>query len=98
MMAAVGASPQVVGLLLAYSLGLGIPFILVALAVDRAPLVTRPLLRYSRYIEVVGGGLVIFLGLALIFDWLGLIAQQFNGPCFIHHAVRLGVYCDMTCS
>ena len=77
MMAAVGASPQVVGLLIAYSLGLGIPFILVALAVDRAPLITRPLLRYSRFIEVAGGVLIIVLGLALIFDWLGWIAQQF---------------------
>lgn len=77
MMAAVGASPQVVGLLVAYSLGLGIPFILVALAVDRAPLVTRPLLRYSRFIEIAGGVLIIILGLALIFDWLGWIAQQF---------------------
>ena len=77
MMAAVGASPQVVGLLIAYSLGLGIPFIVVALAVDRAPLVTRPLLRYSRYIEIAGGLLIIFLGLALIFDWLDVIARQF---------------------
>jgi cytochrome c-type biogenesis protein len=77
MMAAVGASPQVVGLLVAYSLGLGIPFILVALAVDRAPLITRPLLRYSRFIEIAGGVLIILLGLALIFDWLGWIAQQF---------------------
>ena len=76
-MAAVGASPQVVGLLVAYSLGLGIPFLLVALAVDRAPLITRPLLRYSRYIEIAGGRLIIFLGLALIFDWLGWFAQQF---------------------
>lgn len=77
MMAAVGASPQVVGLLVAYSLGLGIPFIVVALAVDRAPLITRPLLRYSRFIEIAGGLLIIFLGLALIFDWLDLIARQF---------------------
>jgi len=77
MMAAVGASPQVLGLLIAYSLGLGIPFILVALAVDRAPLVTRPLLRYSRFIEIAGGALIIVLGLALIFDWLGWVARQF---------------------
>ena len=77
MMAAVGASPQVVGLLIAYSLGLGIPFILVALAVDRAPLITRPLLRYSRFIEIAGGLLIILLGLALIFDWLDVIARQF---------------------
>jgi cytochrome c-type biogenesis protein len=77
MMAAVSTSPQVVGLLVAYSLGLGIPFILVALAFDRAPLLTRPLLRYSRVIEIAGGLLIILLGLALIFDWLGWIAQQF---------------------
>ena len=77
-MAAVGTSPQVVGLLVAYSIGLGIPFILMALAVDRAPLITRPLLRYSRQIEVVGGALVVFLGLALIFDWLGLFARSFG--------------------
>ncbi len=75
-MAAVGTSPQVVGLLVAYSIGLGIPFILMALAVDRAPMVTRPLLRYSHYIELVGGALVVLLGFALIFDWLGLVAGE----------------------
>jgi cytochrome c-type biogenesis protein len=77
-MAAVGTSPQVVGLLVAFSVGLGIPFILMALAVDRAPLVTRPLLRYSRQIEIAGGALIILLGLALIFDWLGLFARSFS--------------------
>ena len=77
-MAAVGTSPQVVGLLVAYSIGLGIPFILMALAVDRAPLITRPLLRYSRQIEIVGGALIVILGLALIFDWLGWFARAFS--------------------
>ena len=77
-MAAVGSSPQVVGLLVAYSIGLGIPFILMALAVDRAPLITRPLLRYSRQIEIAGGALIVFLGLALFFDWLGWFARAFS--------------------
>ena len=77
-MAAVGSSPQVIGLLLAYSIGLGIPFLLMALAMDRAPLVTRPLLRYSRQIEIVGGALIVFLGVALIFDWLGMFARSLN--------------------
>lgn len=77
-MAAVGSSPQVVGLLLAYSIGLGIPFLLMALAMDRAPLITRPLLRYSHQIEVVGGALIVFLGVALIFDWLGMFARAFS--------------------
>ena len=82
-MAAVGASPQVVGLLVAYSLGLGIPFIVIALAFDRAPLITRPLLKYSRFVEIAGGLLIIFLGFALIFDWLGWIAQQFAWLDFV---------------
>ncbi len=77
-MAAVGSSPQVVGLLIAYSIGLGIPFILMALAMDRSPTVMRPLLRYSRQIEIIGGGLIIFLGFALIFDWLGMFARTLN--------------------
>jgi cytochrome c-type biogenesis protein len=77
-MAAVGTSPQVVSLLIAYSIGLGIPFILMALAVDRAPLITRPLLRYSRQIEIAGGALIVLLGFALIFDWLGMFARTFS--------------------
>jgi cytochrome c-type biogenesis protein len=68
----------VVGLLVAFSIGLGTPFVLMALAVDRAPLVTRPLLRYGRQIEVAGGALVLLLGLALIFDWLGTFARAFS--------------------
>ena len=75
-MAALGTSPQVVGLLVAYSIGLGIPFLLMALAFDRAPMFTRPLLRYSRQIEIAGGALIVFLGVALIFDWLGWFANS----------------------
>jgi cytochrome c-type biogenesis protein len=75
-LAAAGTSPQVVALLVAYSFGLGVPFLLMALAVDRAPVVTRPLLRYSRQIEVVGGGLVVFMGIALIFDLLGWFSRS----------------------
>jgi cytochrome c-type biogenesis protein len=77
-LAAMGTSPQVVGLLVAYSIGLGVPFLLLALAVDRAPLVTRPLLRYSRQVEIVGGVLVVVLGFALIFDWLGWFSRSLS--------------------
>jgi cytochrome c-type biogenesis protein len=77
-MAVVGASPQVVALLIAYCIGLGVPFLLMALAVDRAPVVTRPLIRYGRQIEIVGGALVVFMGLALIFDWLGWFSRSLS--------------------
>ncbi len=72
-----GAAPQVVALLVAYSLGLGIPFLVLALAMDGAARFTRPFLRYGRLIELIGGGLVVVIGLAIIFDWLGFLAQKF---------------------
>ncbi len=77
-LSALGASPQAMLLFVAYSLGLGIPFIALALALDRAPLITRPLLRHGRLIEILGGGLVVLIGLAIIFDWLGFLARQFQ--------------------
>jgi cytochrome c-type biogenesis protein len=77
-LALAGPSAQVVALLVAYSLGLGIPFILLALAVDRAPSITRPLVAHGHTIELVGGALVVVIGVALLFDWLGVIARQFS--------------------
>lgn len=73
-----GPSAQVVALLVAYSLGLGIPFILLAVAVDRAPAITRPLIRHGHTIELVGGALVVVIGVAILFDWLAFFARQFS--------------------
>jgi cytochrome c-type biogenesis protein len=72
------APGQATALLLAYSVGLGIPFIALSLAVDRAPRLIRPLLRHGRAIEVIGGGLVVLMGFALLFDWLRIIAGTFR--------------------
>ena len=77
-LSALGASAQVVVLFIAYSLGLGIPFVALALALDRAPAITRPLVRHGRLIELLGGGLVVLIGLAIIFDWLGFLAARFQ--------------------
>jgi cytochrome c-type biogenesis protein len=73
----IGAAPQVVALLVAYSLGLGIPFMGLALAMDGAARLTRPFLRYGRQIELIGGGLVVVIGLAIAFNWLDFFAQKF---------------------
>jgi cytochrome c-type biogenesis protein len=75
---AASATPQVVALLIAYSLGLGIPFLVLAVAVDRAPAITRPLVRHGRAIEVAGGALVVVIGLAVLFDWLTWFSQEFR--------------------
>lgn len=75
-LSAISAGPEVALLLVAYSIGLGVPFILLALAMDGAARFTRPILRHGRAIEVVGGALVVVIGLAILFDWLTLIAQR----------------------
>ena len=64
-------------LLIAYCLGLGIPFIAIALAYDRAPAILRPLVRHGRIVSVVGGLLVVLIGVAMVFDWLALIPARF---------------------
>ena len=73
-----GAAPEVVLLLVGYSLGIGVPFILLALAMDGADKFTRPLLRHGRTIELLGGGLVVLIGLAIFFDALSWFAQTFR--------------------
>jgi len=54
-------------LLLAYAIGLGIPFLLTALALDRAQGVFRRLQRHMRTVEVVSGAFLIFIGV-LVFS------------------------------
>lgn len=72
-----GAAPQVILLLLGYSLGIGLPFIALALAMDGSARLTRPFLRHGRTIELVGGGLVVLIGVLIVFDLLRVLAQAF---------------------
>ena len=62
-------------LLVAYTAGLGIPFIAIALAYDRAPRLLGPLLRRGRLVSVIGGALVVAIGVAMLFNWLSLLPQ-----------------------
>ena len=66
-------------LLFAYSLGLGLPFIALALVYDRAPAITRPLVRNGIAVSLVGGLLVVLIGVAMVFDWLSLLARLAPG-------------------
>jgi cytochrome c-type biogenesis protein len=73
-LAATGESAlQGATLLLAYTLGLGLPFLAMAAAYDRAPGVLGPLLRHGRLVSMIGGLLVIAIGVAMLFDWLALL-------------------------
>jgi cytochrome c-type biogenesis protein len=62
-------------LLVAYTAGLGIPFIAIAAIYDRAPRVLRPLVGHGRAVSVVGGVLVALIGVAMLFNWLALLPQ-----------------------
>ena len=77
-LSAIGPSAQVGALFVAYSLGLGLPFLGLALALDRAPAIIRPLVRHGRLVELVGGALIVLIGLAVLFDWLGFLAARFS--------------------
>jgi cytochrome c-type biogenesis protein len=65
-------------LLVAYTLGLGLPFLLIAAVYDRAPRVMAPLVRHGRVVSLIGGLLVAFIGVAMLFDWLALLPRYFN--------------------
>uniref|UniRef100_UPI0035D5C63B cytochrome c biogenesis protein CcdA n=1 Tax=Janibacter limosus TaxID=53458 RepID=UPI0035D5C63B len=51
---------------MAYCLGLGLPFVLIAAAYERWAPVSAWLLRYQRRIRVVGAILLIIVGLLLL--------------------------------
>ena len=68
-MATASADPQVargVTLAVAYGLGLGLPFLLVAAGLDRAGRVSGWLRRHQRGIQVLGGVLLVVVGLLLL--------------------------------
>jgi cytochrome c-type biogenesis protein len=78
MAASTGTVLQGTALLVAYTIGLGLPFLLIAAVYDRAPRLMAPLIRHGRAVSMVGGLLVAFIGVAMLFDWLALLPQYFN--------------------
>ncbi len=75
-MAANGGSLSQAGTLLtAYSLGLGVPFLLTALALDRMQGVLRRLQRHMRTIELVSGVFLIAIGLLVMSGQLTTLSQ-----------------------
>ena len=65
-------------LLAAFTLGLGVPFVLMALVYDRAPGLLRPLVRHGRAVSIVGGLLVALIGVAMVLDLLALLPRFFQ--------------------
>ena len=65
-------------LLVAYTLGLGLPFLAIAVLYDRAPPLLRPLVRHGRAVSVIGGALVVAVGIAMVMDWLFIMSTWFG--------------------
>lgn len=77
-------------LLTAYSLGLGIPFVLFALALDRANGLLRSLTRHIRTIQLINGTLLVLIGFALLTKQLAVIARWAQENNFYIEAGFLG--------
>ncbi len=58
-----------------YSLGLGVPFLLMGIFMDRAVPIVQWMMRYRRPIAIVSGLLLIVIGLAVFFGRLRLLAS-----------------------
>lgn len=61
-------------LLLAFSLGLGVPFLGSALLADRLSGLTRRLGPYLPWVERVGGVLLVLLGIAIATNWIARLS------------------------
>jgi cytochrome c-type biogenesis protein len=83
MAASSGTALQGAVLLVAYTAGLGVPFLVIALFYDRAPGLMRPLVRHGRLVSLIGGLLVVAIGLAMMFDLLVLLPRFFQFTSFV---------------
>lgn len=66
-------------LLAVYSLGLGLPFLALGFAFDRLAPQLKRLTPYMRTIERVTGALLVFMGIAIFFNWLFVLNTLFGG-------------------
>ncbi|UNX54438.1 cytochrome c biogenesis CcdA family protein [Georgenia sp. TF02-10] len=75
-----GADPaRGVILAVAYCLGLGVPFVLVALFFARSARMLGFLRRHRRTVQRLGGGLLVLLGVALVTGWWSTFSAYLQG-------------------
>ncbi len=70
-------------LIIAYCVGLGLPFIAAAIFVDRSAAVTRWLTQHGRTVQLIGGILLVVLGLLMVtgawnsmLSWIGTLVDS----------------------
>jgi cytochrome c-type biogenesis protein len=67
-------------LMIAYCLGLGLPFLAVALAFERATPLMRALNRRRRVIDLASAAVLLFMGVLLLTNNLIWVTQQLALP------------------
>lgn len=68
----------------AYSLGLGVPFLILALGLGQATGWVRRMSRHIRTFKIISGVLIITIGVLLLTNWMSLIAiWAFKNKLFI---------------
>ena len=66
---------QGVSFLMAYALGLGAPFLLVGILVDRASTLMRRIRRYTGPLSFIGGVILILMGMLILTGRLDQLAN-----------------------
>jgi uncharacterized protein YbjT (DUF2867 family) len=51
--------------------------VIVHTAMDGSARLTRPFLRHGRAIELIGGGLVVLIGVLIVFDLISVLSRAF---------------------
>ncbi|MFB3112636.1 MAG: cytochrome c biogenesis CcdA family protein, partial [Gemmatimonadales bacterium] len=84
-----GSVAQGMTLLLSYSLGLAVPFIVAALAVERFITWFQKYRQYMPLVTKVSGGILVFLGLLLLSGYFSLLASFLQGltPDFLRERI-----------
>lgn len=84
-----GSMTQGIVLLLFYSLGLAIPFLVAALAVERFIKWFQRYRQYMPLVTKVSGGILLFLGLLLLSGYFSLLASWLQGltPDFLRDRI-----------
>ena len=62
-------------LLFSYSIGIGIPFLIIGIFITRATSFVRKIRNYLKYYTVILGSLIIILGILVFFNQLAIIAN-----------------------
>ncbi|MCD6269788.1 MAG: cytochrome c biogenesis protein CcdA [Deltaproteobacteria bacterium] len=65
-------------LLIAYSMGLGVPFLISALAFNSFLTYFSKFNRYLRIVSIISGIFLIVIGFLLVFDYLSILSQYLN--------------------